>query len=492
MRKFGLGVLAAFIAAILTNASAPKVSATVHHAPVRFAQAAEAAAATLEHGFYAGAGLWRNCVPDAGCGVGNVDWGDDALTYALALRGRTAADANVAPILRELGASALAYGRCSLGHCSQWSDVPLWDAVADALEYEFGADAGSLEKAKAAFALVDASDAFALGACPSIDYQQPGGGANRLKTLETDANYVRAALQLYRATREAPYLAKAVGKYAAVRAHFLDPEVPLYTVYLFDDGSTCAPLPHRFFASVNGTMILNGLQLSSATGETRYFDQALATARAVDRKLADASGIFANLQAENDVSEPLVEAMYDLAAQYHQGFARRWLCSAARAQAPVVLAGPPSRFFDGPRPSAPITAWQANGGVALAFAAAALEPGAESAAGPWPRARFVPHQIATTPAVLTFSGSAIALLGTLGERCCESGHARIFIDGTETYDRSGLWQNKSSSGRSFRNAVLFAWRWPASGRHTLRFAPGLLNAKEGGSFLHLSGYEVVP
>jgi hypothetical protein len=95
-----------------------------------------------------------------------------------------------------------------------------------------------------------------------------------------------------------------------------------------------------------------------------------------------------------------------------------------------------------------------------------------------------------SPAQITFTGSGIALIGTIGARCCESGHARVFIDGRETFDHIGIWQNKSSSGRSLADSVLFAWRWPTPGRHTLTFQPGLANAKEGGSFLHLVGYEL--
>jgi len=63
------------------------------------------------------------------------------------------------------------------------------------------------------------------------------------------------------------------------------------------------------------------------------------------------------------------------------------------------------------------------------------------------------------PASITVTGSAIALIGTLGERCCEPGHARVFVDGRETVDGTGIWQNKSSSGKSLPGSVLFAWRW---------------------------------
>ena len=79
------------------------------------------------------------------------------------------------------------------------------------------------------------------------------------------------------------YLTKAKTKYAAVRRFFLDPGVPLYSVYVFDDGSACRQLPKRFFASVNGNMIWNGLALAAQTGSGAYFRDAIGTARAVAR-----------------------------------------------------------------------------------------------------------------------------------------------------------------------------------------------------------------
>jgi hypothetical protein len=89
---------------------------------------------------------------------------------------------------------------------------------------------------------------------------------------------------------------------------------------------------------------------------------------------------------------------------------------------------------------------------------------------------------------VTIRAAGIAFLGTLGEHCCEAGHARVFVDGRETFDHTGIWQNKSSSGLSLPDTVLFAWRWPKVGTHTIRFEPGEPNAKEGGPFLHLNGY----
>jgi len=92
---------------------------------------------------------------------------------------------------------------------------------------------------------------------------------------------------------------------------------------------------------------------------------------------------------------------------------------------------------------------------------------------------------------LTFRGRAIAIIGTMGEKCCEAGHARLFIDGRPTFDRTGIWQNKSSSGRSIGDTVLFAWRWAKPGSHTITIGPAPFNPKEGGPFFHMIGYYLV-
>ena len=40
--------------------------------------------------------------------------------------------------------------------------------------------------------------------------------------------------------------------------------------------------------------------------------------------------------------------------------------------------------------------------------------------------------------------------------------------------------------------VLFAWRWPRPGPHTIAFASGVANGKEGAGFLHLRAYLIDP
>lgn len=456
------------------------------------AVAGRRAVATLLDVYYAGGGLWRKCNA-SNCATGNQDWGLDSLTYTLALRFRATHDARLLTALRALTQTAPAYtAPCRSGTaCGSWSDVPEWDAIALLDEYAATGDPAALAKAEAAFAFVAQSGVYALGACPRIDYQQPGGGVNRLKTLETDSNLIKAALLLYRATRRPEYLASARAHYDAVRAYFLDPSVPLYTVYVFDDGSTCTQLPHRFFASVNGNMIWSGVELSRDTGVRSYLGQAIVTAKAVDRDLSDGRSVFADLQAENDIVEPLVEGM-DALALRRVAFARAWVLGNAEAALSArATDGSFGRFFDGPPPATTVTAWQTNGGLALEIAAAALAPKtAVRVTRAWAQAAPVAHEIAAMPATLVFHGSGIALLGTLGERCCEPGHARVLVDGRETFDQTGIWQNKSSSGLSIDGTVLFAWRWRVAGTHTLTFEPGAENGKEGGPFLHLRSYEV--
>jgi hypothetical protein len=460
-----------------------------------FAQAGDTAAATLTTVYYAGNGMWRDCNL-ASCHAGNQDWGEDSATYTLHLRWTIARDPRLESIASALIRTAPRYPTaCTSLPCPSWSDVPEWDAIALMREYEMTHDPQALTLAQRAFSFVEDARVYAAGACPQILYQVPGGGSSyHLKTLETGANFVKAALLLYTYTHDRGYLALAIRNYGVIRRYFLDPRVPLYSVYVFDDGTRCTQLPHRFFASVNGDMIWSGLSLAAFTGKPEYRTQAIATARAVDELLSDDAGVFADLQAENDVAEPLVEAMYLLATQQHEAFAREWILHNAHAafeeRAPDGTFG---RFFDGPPPQAQsISIWQSNGGLALEIAAAALDPsGTIPAVRDWDSATYRKERVTTLPSTISFSGSGIALIGTMGERCCEPGHARVFIDGKETFDRTGIWQNKSMTGR-VPGTVLFAWRWRTPGHHTLRFEPGEPNPKEGGPFLDLEGYRVIP
>ena len=183
-------------------------------------------------------------------------------------------------------------------------------------------------------------------------------------------------------------------------------------------------------------MISNGLLLARATDCAAYRSDALATGEAVAAYLGDARHVFANLQAENDVAEPLVEAMLDLADGEGQAFARDWI---ARAASAAIGARRPDgtygRFFDGPSPQSPATAWQTNGGLALAVAAASLAsappPGSVS---DWSTAKLFVDDQSKLPIGVSFEGSGIAIVGTLGEDCCEDGHATVLVDGMETYD----------------------------------------------------------
>jgi hypothetical protein len=462
---------------------------TPAHEPLSMRALGNDAARALTTRWYDRAGRWRTCL-DAGCGATNTDWGSDSLTGVLYERWITTHDAGLVPVFRALLETEPRYGGCRRPRCTSWSDVPMWDAVAAMRTYDVTQDQRALDRAEAAYRHVARSDVFARGACPEIEYQRPHAESGGLKTAETDANATLAAALLAESiphtdiARRARYHDDAQRRYDAVRARYYDRKARLYTVYVFDDGKTCRPLPHRFFASVNGAMIEAGLSLYALTGIPRYAEEARATAHAIGA-LDDGRGIFTDLQAENDVVEPLVLAMLMLARD-GDAFARDWIVrnAAAAAHARRADDGAYGRFFDGPPPSGTATAWQANGALAVEIAAAALAPDARPEADdPWARAQTRDVALTALPATLRFTGSGVALYGTLGERCCELGRARVLIDGRETFDRTGIWQNKSSAGRALRNTVLFAWRWRTSGPHELRFEPDAPNAKEGGAFL---------
>jgi len=433
------------------------------------------------------------CVPVI-CNTKNRDWGADNLTYVLYLRWELSHDRSVLPPLRRLAQSAHLWLTGTYGS----SDEMMWDSVAEVREYQVTGSKASLAKAEAAFRRVDADKAagFAAGACPAVDYQWAHGTIDKgTKTLETDSNYVKAALLLYQVTGKRSYLRKAEVKYAAVRRYFLAPSAPLYTVFVIDNGKTCQQVPGQFLSSVNGNMIWDGSALAKDTGNRTYLSQALATARAVTTDLNDGAGVFADLQADIDVDEPLVEAMYDLAVVDHQRFARQWLLTSASAAASDVnAAGEFGRFFDGPPPTGEVTAWELNGGVALMGTAAALDPaGVPAHPGFWHLARFVPDSrgLAGHALRISFTGRAIAILGTIGEHCCLYGHARVLVDGVQTFNRVGIWQNRSSPARKLPDQVLFAWRWRRPGRHVIEILPGQYDPTEGGSFFAMTGYLLV-
>ena len=461
-----------------------------------FSESSDAAFQALQNLFYAGKG-WNMCAPSP-CTIPFIDfdWGADSMTDALYMRWSFSKDASIVPMMAALNEFGPTYTTCTAQSCPLgWSDVPMWDAIAAAHEYQVTGNAQALSRSKAAFNFVDSATQFHLGACPAVNYQMAQGGTNNLKTLETDSNYIKAALLLNELDPQGGYLAKAVAQYAIVRPVYLDPEVPLYTVWVVDDGQSCSQIPRRFYASVNGNMIWSGVTLAAATGQVSYLNDAIATAEAINQNLNDAAGFYADLQSDDDVEEPLIEGMYLLATQGKQAFAQDWLLTNARALASDRTSlGAYGRFFDGPPPPADVSEWQDNGGFTLAFVAGGLAPTgiASDGSDPWTGAVSVPDDLTSFPSSIQFKGKAIAVFGTLGENCCTVGHSRVFIDGTETFDQRGIWQNEVNNLQPLPNSILFAWRWPESGTHTIQFQPGVMNPKEGGPFLHVQSYSYVP
>jgi hypothetical protein len=463
-----------------------------------YAEYADEALGSLLTNFYVN-GKWKATPVAADNTAKNHDWGDDSLSYDLYFRWQLSGDATLAPKLEALaGSLSKPPAPCAQAQgCGPWSDEYLWDSLAASHMHEVTAAQVALDKAIAAFDYVDKTTVFSGGMCPGIYYQRPDQASGGLKTAETDTNYLRAAIALYERTKDGSYLDKAKTMYAAIRKWYLDTRGDqLYSVYVFDTGGACAQKTGRYYSSVNGNMIYSGIKLQQLTGDMQYLTDAIATAHDVDTKLADASGIHADLQAENDLEEPLVEAMYALYADAKQDFAKTWLLRNAAASVssiqPVTLAM--GRFFNGPPPTQTVTEFQTNGGYALLFAAAKLDPTAVPPTDGWKGATLTSRDITTDqiPASIQFTGRGITLYGTIGEQCCEAGHAKVFIDGTETTDTSGIWQNKSSTSLSLPDSILFSWSWPTPGPHTVQIQAGLQNAKEGGSFVHIQKYSVLP
>ena len=83
------------------------------------------------------------------------------------------------------------------------------------------------------------------------------------------------------------------------------------------------------------------------------------------------------------------------------------------------------------------------------------------------------------------------MFGTLGEQDYQLGQASVFVDGVQTFDQTGIHQNESNAFGPVPDSILFAWRWPTSGPHTLSFQAGPSDAKDGGPFLHVQAYSYV-
>jgi hypothetical protein len=468
----------------------------LHAPPPTYRQLGDAEVQTIERTWYAGDGAWHLCANDGACARSraDVDWGADSLTYALWLRWFTRHDTSAAPIMAALARHAVRYSSGS----AFWSDVPLWDAIADAREHEVTGNQQALINAENAFAYVDqdvAGNAFAAGFCPSIHYQLPHAGGAGLKTLETDSNFIKAAILLYEDTGDRRYLSKAETMYRNVRKWFLEPGTALYTVYLWDDGSSCVRVRRQFFSSVNGNMIWNGHELGRLTAKAGYTNDTAAAERYVIAHLSDAAGVFESLQQENDTSEELVEAMWALA---HDGDApaKNWILTnmsaAASGETPNGVFG---RFFGGMPPAGVKTsAWAGAGGISLAFAAAALEPrGTPAAPTYWAGKHYVADNVTvmSTPGEFTFTGRAVAIVGTLAR---QPGHIAVFLDGVQTANEIGIDQGYPTAG-TIPHTVLFAWRWPTTAKHTIAFRPpagNQQNVKQGNAWFAMQGYYYVP
>ena len=313
-------------------------SCTSPSAGATFKEYGDQAAAALLHNYYLN-GQWKP-YPTATTSA-NHDWGADSLTYSLYFRYFLTKDESIPPLLLALSNTMNSPPPPCLkaSDCKAWSDEYLWDSVAGSREFEVTHAALALSKAISAFEYVDNSTVFTGGACPGIRYQRPDHSSKGLKTAETDTNYIRAALALYQHTNNSEYLEKAIAVYNAVRGGYLDKGGSnLYSVYVFDMDGVCAQVLGRYYSSINGNMIYSGMKLQQLTGDGVYFFQANATASDISSVLADGRGVHVDLQAENDIVEPLIEAFYSLWTEYGEPFAKEWILrNAAGTQKGVLM-----------------------------------------------------------------------------------------------------------------------------------------------------------
>jgi hypothetical protein len=508
-------VISAFIAIIVVfvfvSAAAPASSAqslptyrTLGNAAVDFLENKNS------DGFWAGNG-WHLCVNRAdnggnGCGTTDQDWGADSLTYSLWLHWTTTKGSSVAPIMASITSNATDYSNSS--NWGGWSDVPMWDSIAGVREYQVTGNSQALTNAESAFTFVDSDlgkNDFASGYCPQIHYQLPHAGGGGLKTLETDSNYIKAAILLYQTTGIASYLTKAETEYAGVRSEYLEPDSPMYTVYVWDNGTSCLRVRNQFFSSVNGNMLWNAHELGIITGNASYNYSADATASEnyVISSLSDSAGVYESLIQENDAAEEMVEAMWTLAND-GDAAAKNWILSNMSAAASALDAGPSGdpyaaaygRFFGGRPPAVLTSTWASAGGISLAFAASALDPaGTPSTMSYWNNAVQVTGSfplVTSGTYPITFTGKAISILGTLGQS--NTGHAEVLVDGVETNNNIGIDQHYGTAG-TIPGTVLFSWRWPTSGTHTITISPPVgnqANSKQGNYGFQMSSYYYVP
>ena len=164
-RVFAAGLVAAVCVAPAAGHSGAGPGAS----GLTYAGLARQALATLEHQYYNGAGEWHQCVPVV-CGATNRDWGADSLTYALYFHFQVTHDPGVRPIMNALI-------RTTATAPYVLSDVPMWDTIAAARDYQVTGNEAALAKAKTTFSYVAVSGLpkFARGACPRIYYQSPDG-----------------------------------------------------------------------------------------------------------------------------------------------------------------------------------------------------------------------------------------------------------------------------------------------------------------------------
>ena len=129
------------------------------------------------------------------------------------------------------------------------------------------------QRAQEAFDYVDTATQFALGACPD-DRLPDSVTAPAAATRPEDA---RDRLELHQGRAAAPPAHRARRRTStrpspstpACGSTSSIPSVPLYTVYVIDDGTTCTQIPRRFYAQRERQHDLERRRARRRDGDTR-------------------------------------------------------------------------------------------------------------------------------------------------------------------------------------------------------------------------------
>ena len=170
-------------------------------------------------------------------------------------------DPAVAPIMNALTATS------PTSH-SGLSDVPLWDSIAAAREYQVTGNLAALRKAEALSASWPTRSSSRSAPARASSTSSPAAAAPSSRPWRPAPTTSRPPLLLYQITTPRSYLTQARGPVPGGPAVLPVPGRPaLHRLRVRQRVVLHARCPGRYFGSVNGNMIWAGYYLAQATGQ---------------------------------------------------------------------------------------------------------------------------------------------------------------------------------------------------------------------------------